>query len=202
MQLSHTWHARAEPPHWRGLNLYGVDGVVWRTPDSVQNQAAYARIANASGDAAYPQISMVCLMESSRHLLVNSPFDSVAENEMNLALGLIPSISNHSLALSDREFYSLGPLRAWQQAQPDSHWLLPLKKGTQYEVVRTMGKHCRLVRLSTTPQASSQKEMHGNLSWMVNGKGLIQECLKWAKTSIQLDQIRMPFTLKSTALHS
>ncbi|MFB2659133.1 IS4 family transposase, partial [Shewanella xiamenensis] len=67
---ANTWHARAEHPHWCGLNLYGVDGVVWRTPDSVQNQAAFGRTANASGEAAYPQIRMVCLMELSSHLLV------------------------------------------------------------------------------------------------------------------------------------
>lgn len=90
--------------------LYGVDGVVLRTPDSVQNQAAFARTANASGEAAYPQIRMVCLMELSSHLLVNSAFDSVAENEMNLASQLIPSIPNHSLTLFDRGFYSLGLL--------------------------------------------------------------------------------------------
>ncbi|MFB2679491.1 IS4 family transposase, partial [Shewanella xiamenensis] len=35
----------------------------------------------------------------------------------------------------------------------DSHWLLPLKKGTQYEVVRTLGKHDQWVKLTTTPQA-------------------------------------------------
>ncbi|MDI5874014.1 transposase, partial [Shewanella xiamenensis] len=86
-------------------------------------------------------------------LLVNSAFDSVAENEMNLASQLIPSIPNHSLTLFDRGFYSLGLLHAWQQAQPDSHWLLPLKKGTQYEVVRTLGKHDQRVKLTTTPQA-------------------------------------------------
>ncbi|MCL1071946.1 IS4 family transposase, partial [Shewanella xiamenensis] len=150
---ANTWHARAEHPHWCGLNLYGVDGVVWRTPDSVQDQAAFGRTANALGEAAYPQIRMVCLMELSSHLLVNSAFDSVAENEMNLASQLIPSIPNHSLTLFDRGFYSLGLLHAWQQAQPDSHWLLPLKKGTQYEVVRTLGKHDQWVKLTTTPQA-------------------------------------------------
>ena len=122
-------------------------------PIVFKNQVAFGRTANALGEAAYPQIRMVCLMELSSHLLVNSAFDSVAENEMNLASQLIPSIPNHSLTLFDRGFYSLGLLHAWQQAQPDSHWLLPLKKGTQYEVVRTLGKHDQWVKLTTTPQA-------------------------------------------------
>ncbi len=98
--LSHsanTWHARAEH----------LIGVVWRRwcgvadTDSVQNLAAFGRTANASGEAAYPQIRMVCLMELSSHSLVNSAFDSVAENEMNLASQLIYSISNYSLTLFD-----------------------------------------------------------------------------------------------------
>ncbi|SUI53988.1 IS4 family transposase [Shewanella algae] len=154
-----TWHERAEHPHWCGLNLYGVDGIVWRTPDSEQNNQAFAKTANASGDAAYPQIRMVCMMELSSHLVLNSAFDSVAVSEMNLAAELISSIPNNSLTLFDRGFYSLGLLHAWQQAQPNSHWLLPLKKGTQYEVVRSLGKHDQLVRLTTTPQARKKWPM-------------------------------------------
>ncbi|MFV7670143.1 transposase, partial [Shewanella algae] len=113
----------------------------------------FAKTANASGDAAYPQIRMVCMMELSSHLVLNSAFDSVAVSEMSLAAELISSIPNNSLTLFDRGFYSLGLLHAWQQAQPNSHWLLPLKKGTQYEVVRSLGKHDQLVQLATTPQA-------------------------------------------------
>lgn len=38
-QSANTWHERAEHPHWCGLNLYCVDGVVWRTPDTKGNSA-------------------------------------------------------------------------------------------------------------------------------------------------------------------
>ncbi|MCE9789988.1 IS4 family transposase, partial [Shewanella chilikensis] len=41
----------------------------------------------------------------------------------------------------------------------NSHWLLPLKKGTQYEVVRSLGKHDQLVQLTTTPQARKKWPM-------------------------------------------
>lgn len=43
---AHTWHERAEHPQWCGLNLYGVDGVVWQTPDTKENSAQFARTAN------------------------------------------------------------------------------------------------------------------------------------------------------------
>ena len=107
-QSAHTWHQRAQHPHWCGLNLYGVDGVVWRTPDTKENSEAFARTANKANEADYPQVRMVCMMELSSHLIIDSAFDSVAENEMNLASQLTARIPDNSLTLFDKGFYSLG----------------------------------------------------------------------------------------------
>lgn len=158
LQSATTWHERAEHPHWCGLNLYGVDGVVWRTPDTKENSATFARTANKASEAGYPQVRMVCMMELSSHLLVDSAFDSVSENEMNLAAQLIERIPDNSLTLFDKGFYSLGLLYDWQQKGTNTHWLLPLKKGTQYEEIRSLGKHDKLIRLSTTPQSRKKRE--------------------------------------------
>lgn len=152
-----TWNERAEHPHWCGLNLYGVDGVVWRTPDTKENSATFARTANKASEAGYPQVRMVCMMELSSHLLVDSVFDSVSENEMNLATQLVERIPENSLTLFDKGFYSLGLLYDWQQRGTNTHWLLPLKKGTQYEEIRSLGKHDKLIRLSTTPQSRKKR---------------------------------------------
>lgn len=157
-QTAGTWHERAEHPHWNGLNLYGVDGVVWRTPESKENSATFARTANKASEAGYPQVRMVCMMELSSHLLVDSAFDSVSENEMNLASHLIKRLPDNSLTLFDKGFYSLGLLHDWQEKGLNTHWLLPLKKGTQYEVVRRLGKQDTLIRLTTTPQARKKRE--------------------------------------------
>ncbi|WP_026375605.1 IS4 family transposase [Aestuariibacter salexigens] len=148
-----TWHERAEHPHWWGLNLYGVDGVVWRTPDSKENSASFARTANKAGESGYPQVRMVCLMELSSHLLI----DSVEVNEMNLANQLVPRIPDNSLTLFDKGFYSLGLLHDWQKQGVNTHWLLPLRKGAQYEVVRSLGKQDKLVSLSTSPQSRKKR---------------------------------------------
>ncbi|MEZ9819973.1 IS4 family transposase, partial [Shewanella sp. 10N.286.45.A1] len=88
-QTQQRWNMQAEHPQWCGLNLYGVDGVVWRTPDTPENDSAFSRTSNQSSHASYPQVRMVCLMELSSHLLVDSSFASVAENEMTLAANLI-----------------------------------------------------------------------------------------------------------------
>ena len=152
-----TWYQRAQHPHWCGLNLYGVDGVVWRTPDSKENSEAFARTANKASEAGYPQVRMVCMMELSIHLIIDSAFDSVAESEMNLASQLTARIPDNSLTLFDKGFYSLGLLNDWQQKGVNTHWLIPLKKGTQYEVVHSLGKQDKLVRLITTPQSRRKR---------------------------------------------
>ena len=92
-------------------------------------------------------------MELSSHLLTQSAFDSVAVSEMKLAESLIKTTSDHSLTLFDRGFYSLGLLHRWQSTGTSRHWLMPMKKNVQYEVVRSIGRQDKIVRLMTCPQA-------------------------------------------------
>jgi len=150
------WHAATPHPHWHGLRLLGVDGVVWRTPDSTANAAAFSRSHNQQGEVAYPQVRMVCQMELTSHLLTGARFDSVAVNEMKLAAQLIASTPDHSLTLFDKGFYSLGLLHQWQQTGTERHWLLPLRQGTQYRVIDRLCRGNWLVELTTSPQARQQ----------------------------------------------
>jgi len=152
-QTQALWHATTPHPHWCGLRLLGVDGVVWRTPDTQENQTAFARTANQNYESNYPQVRMVCQMELTSHLLTASAFDSVAESEMTLAADLIEKTPDHSLTLFDKGFYSLGLLHQWQRTGTERHWLLPLKKGTQYQIIRKLSSGNALVTLKTSPQA-------------------------------------------------
>jgi IS4 transposase len=127
--------------------------VVWRTPDTPENEALFARTCNSQGETSYPQVRMVCQMELTSHLLTAAAFDSVAENEMTLAEGLIDKTPDHSLTLFDKGFYSLGLLHRWHSTGTERHWLLPLKKGTQYRVVEKLCTGNARVELETSPQA-------------------------------------------------
>ena len=179
-QTQAKWNQQAQHPQWCGLNLYGVDGVVWRTPDTPSNDKAFARTSNQRSNAAYPQVRMVCLMELSSHLLVDSTFDSVAENEMTLASHLIPNVPDNSLTLFDRGFYSLGLLHQWQTTGTKRHWLMPLKKNTQYEVIRSYGRQDKLIKLSTSPQA---RKKWNNLPETIQAR-LISKTIKGKKVEI------------------
>ena len=152
------WHEEAKHPLWHGLTLNAVDGVVWRTPDTPENREAFGKAANQHGERGYPQVRMVCLMELSSHLLRASAYGSYEQNEMRLAARLADDAPDNSVTLLDKGFWSVGLLHHWHQAGRERHWLTPLKKHTQYEVVQRLGKQDELIRLKTSPQARKQWE--------------------------------------------
>lgn len=146
------WNKEAEHPYWNGLTLLAIDGVVWRTEDTPENNTVYTKPKNTQ----YPLVRMVCQMELSSHLITASVFDDYKVSEMRLAEKLIDKTADNSLTLFDRGFYSLGLLHKWQTTGKERHWLIPLKKGTQYEIIRKLGKQDVIVRLKTTPQAKKK----------------------------------------------
>ena len=148
------WSKEANLPEWNGLTLLGVDGVVWRTEDTPENNQSFMKPTNRDGlETQYPQVRMVCQMELSSHLITGSAFDSYAVNEMVLAEQLIETTPDNSLTMFDRGFYSLGLLHKWANTGVERHWLIPLKKNVQYDVVRKLGRQDKLVKLTSNPRA-------------------------------------------------
>jgi IS4 transposase len=152
-QTQQLWHDALPQSDWCGLRLLGVDGVVWRTPDSLENQTTFARTANAHAESNYPQVRMVCQMELTSHLLTAAAFDSVALSEIRLTETLIAQTPDHTLTLFDKGFYALGLLHQWHATGTDRHWLLPLKKGAQYRVIHTHRSGDEVIELVSSPQA-------------------------------------------------
>ena len=151
------WNNNAHHPDFHGLTLLGVDGVVWRAPDTPENSSVFSRhVQKPDKPSQYPQVRMVCQMELSSHLMTASAFDSYDVNEMKLAERLIMNTPDNSLTLFDKGFYSLGLLHKWHSTGSERHWLIPLRKGTKYEVIRKIGKQQSLVRLSASSQAKKQ----------------------------------------------
>lgn len=143
------WNREAKHPTWNGLTLLGVDGVVWRAEDTPANSTAFSR----QKETQYPQLRMVCQMELSSHLITASAFDDYAVNEMVLAEKLIDTTPDNSLTMFDKGFYSLGLLHKWQVTGLERHWLIPLKKNVQFEILRSLGRNDKIVKLSSNPRA-------------------------------------------------
>ncbi|MBQ4769819.1 IS4 family transposase, partial [Pectobacterium versatile] len=68
------WFEKTPLSHWNGLTLMAIDGTLWRTPDTPENDAAFGRTANASSRSEWPQVRMVCQMEVTSHLLTGTAF--------------------------------------------------------------------------------------------------------------------------------
>ncbi|WP_429072546.1 IS4 family transposase, partial [Aeromonas veronii] len=101
-ETASRWHQQANHPGWAGLQLLAVDGVMWRTPDTPDNAAAFAKPGTQHGETAYPQVRMLCQMELTSHLLVQAVMESCAVSEMVLAEQLIARTPDHSLTLFDK----------------------------------------------------------------------------------------------------
>ena len=148
------WFEKTPLSHWNGLTLMAVDGTLWRTPDTPENDAAFGRTANVHSRSDWPQLRMVCQMELTSHLLSGVSFGSVSEtSEVDLAAQLAQQTPEHSLTILDKGFYALGLLHHWQSAGVEKHWMIPLRKGAQYQVREKLGAGHELVELSLTPQA-------------------------------------------------
>lgn len=146
-----------------GLQLLGVDGVVWRTQDT----ATFSKSSNQHGETAYPQVRMVCQMELSSHLITASAFDSFATNEMHLAARLAAETADDSITLFDKVFYSLGLLHHWQDAGNNRHWrfVVSFRVGLKCvlpefgAVVRLNGEFVHIVQLGANHLTGTQ--LHG-----------------------------------------
>ncbi|RVU30856.1 IS4 family transposase, partial [Rheinheimera riviphila] len=79
-QTQRLWHQDAEHPRWCGLQLLGVDGVVWRAPDTAENTEAFTKPITTAGESAWPMVRMVCQMELTSHLLIGAAMDKYSTN--------------------------------------------------------------------------------------------------------------------------
>jgi len=83
------WYQQANHPAWAGQQLLAVDGVMWRTPDTPDNAATFAKPGSQHGETAYPQVHIICHMEPNSNLLTQAIREICAINEMVLAEQLI-----------------------------------------------------------------------------------------------------------------
>ena len=155
-QTQQLWQSKTPHPNWHGLTLHAVDGVVWRTPDTEMNDEHFGRTGNKTTISDYPQVRMVCHMELTSHLLNGAAFDSVSKSEVDLTIPLIDNAPSNSLTIFDRGFYALGLLHKWQTSGNEKHWLIPLRKGSQYTVITKLGRGQELVEVKLSPQAQKK----------------------------------------------
>lgn len=104
-----TWGA-----FYREWRVVALDGFTLEVPDTEANRAAFARPESPSGgEAAYPRLRGVGLVEVGTHVLFGAALDSYEKGEITLAREVVPHLGPGMLCLADRYFpgYAL-----WEQA--------------------------------------------------------------------------------------
>jgi hypothetical protein len=104
--------------NWR---LVAIDGSTLDVPDTEENLARFGKQDSSRGEAAFPQLRFVGLVECGSHALLETRLGAYRDSEAALAGSLLPALQPGMLCLADR-LYSTYPL--WQKALASGAQLL------------------------------------------------------------------------------
>lgn len=165
LSTAQAWSEQESEADFCGLKLLSVDGTVLRVPDSIENGQAFGFIeSNKEKTPAFPSIRLVSLLSVRTHLLWDVAFGSCHTGEMRYAERLVGSAPAHSLTLFDRCYFGAEFLLSWQQQQPDSHWLTPIRGNIRHTVIERYSEHDCLIDMPISPQARKQHP-HLPMTW-------------------------------------
>ena len=113
-------------PDTRGAWFYGwravsLDGTTMAVADTPANEQAFDRPGESRGQAAYPLIRLVSLVENGTHVLFGTVMDAYRVGEITLAAQVVKRLEKGMLCLADRNFFGY---ELWQQAQASGADLL------------------------------------------------------------------------------
>ena len=139
-RVAEAWSSDTGGDSYRGLALYGADGSHLRLQDSDLNFEHFGKPGgrNGSGDAGYPQLSFVALMNLSNRLLVGASAGPYATSEHELVRSLWSLIPDNSLTILDRGFTSYLSFLELVADGENRHFLIRLKRDVAYEEVREL----------------------------------------------------------------
>jgi hypothetical protein len=105
--------AKTQGAFYRGLRLVAMDGSTLDVPDTAANRKHFGKPGASRGEAAFPQLRLVGLIETGTHGFFSVAMGPYARSEHALAQAVIPALQPGMLCLADRLFATF-PL--WRQA--------------------------------------------------------------------------------------
>lgn len=131
----------ADQPDFRPLRFHGLqvlvaDGSSVRTPDTTTNREEFGKPSSRRGEAAYPVVSFVALMEAATHLVIDVALGGAKASELPLLATMFARLPSDSLLLLDRGYDSVGHLARIVAVGPGRHFLVRGKAGRKVKVLR------------------------------------------------------------------
>jgi hypothetical protein len=91
---------------YKGLRPMGIDGTVQDVPDTPANAERFGRSSGGRGDAAFPQVRKISLVELGTHVEVAMAIGGWHDSEQKLVSHLWDTIPADALLIEDRGFFS------------------------------------------------------------------------------------------------
>lgn len=114
--------ARTRRAFYRGLRLASLDGSTLEVADEAANAQAFGYPGVSRGQAAFPLIRLVGLLENGTRVLYGTRMGPYPSSEQALAAEVIPSLTAGVLCMADRNFYSYQLWRLAQDQQCELLW--------------------------------------------------------------------------------
>lgn len=146
-------YERYPDDHWHGLQVFAIDGALFRTQDTPELRDHFGSGNTATArQTPYPMLRLVTLMNVRSHVMANAAISPYRRGEIPLASDFVATIPANSVTLLDKGFFSADLLLSLQTEQ-NRHWLIPERKGLVSREVKRYGDGDCLVRMKVSPQA-------------------------------------------------
>lgn len=185
----HWGHERYPQDDWQGLQVFAVDGAVFRTPDTPELREHFGSgNTSTSRQTPFPMLRLVALMNVRSHLLVDAQISPYRRSEIPLARTFLEQIPDHSITLFDKGFWSADLLLSLTGDGEQRHWLIPARKNLKGEELAVYGPNDRLLRMKVSPQARKKNPELAEY-WDVREVSYrVKGTVKTVLTSLPVDQ--------------
>lgn len=143
------WADSAGMADFHGMKLYGMDGTQIRVQDSDENFAFFGKPGgrNGSGDAGYPQVRIVALLNLGNRMVQDARFGPLDKSETELSGELWEEIPANSITLLDRGFNEYRAFAKHIQRGGNRHVLVRMRSNVRHEVIQELPDGTLLARL-------------------------------------------------------
>ena len=188
--------------HWRdlddfshlrfhGLLVLAADGVTLRTPDTASNREEFGKPSSRRGEAAYPVVNAVALVEVATHLVVDIETGGAKTSELAMFEPLVARLPPNSLTILDRNYDSVRHLHLAQSRGGDRHWLARSKGRVGAVVLRALGEGDDLVEITVGRDARRKEATLGH-TFIARRIRYVAGSTKVTLLTSMLDPLRFP----------
>lgn len=154
-KTGYHWGSERYPADdWNGLQVFAVDGALFRTPDTPELREHFGSgNTSTNRQTPYPILRLVSLMNTRSHIMLDAQISPYRKGEIRMAESFISRIPDHSVTLLDKGFWGADLLLSVNRNNDNRHWLIPARKGLVYEEVEEYNSRDKLLRMKVSDQA-------------------------------------------------